>query len=223
MFLKPACGVHGRAILRVTREGERVRDHVGISRTPLELLEQMQGSGYEVWLAQEVLSAHAAIAELSGSSCLQTARVVTYLDKTETIRLLAGRLRLVNGEGVVDNFGFGVRGNLIGTVHCESGVLERVVGKGAGGTLCSVDHHPKTGASLQGFRVPGWPDVKELAMCAAEMVRPLKTVAWDIGITNEGPVLVEGNATWDPLTGYERMGELYRFMKADAGRYNDRD
>ena len=34
---------------------------------------------------------------------------------------------------------------------------------------------------------------------AARAFAPLRTIGWDVAITPDGPSLIEGNVTWDPL------------------------
>jgi Sugar-transfer associated ATP-grasp len=54
-------------------------------------------------------------------------------------------------------------------------------------------------ARLENFRVPMWEAVCELAKKAASAFWPVGAVGWDIAVTREGPVLVEGNTVWDPV------------------------
>ncbi|MBN9282025.1 MAG: hypothetical protein J0H37_07220, partial [Hyphomicrobium denitrificans] len=53
-------------------------------------------------------------------------------------------------------------------------------------------------AELEGFRLPDWTLVTELALRAARTFLPLRTIGWDIALTPDGPVIVEGNRWWDP-------------------------
>jgi hypothetical protein len=64
--------------------------------------------------------------------------------------------------------------------------------------LVEVTRHPVTGAVLPGFQLPLWPEACALARRAALSFRPLLTVGWDIAFTPDGPLLIEGNAWWDP-------------------------
>jgi hypothetical protein len=56
-----------------------------------------------------------------------------------------------------------------------------------------------TGASFAEFRVPFIEDVRDLVTRAALAFTPLRTIGWDVAITDAGPSLIEGNVTWDPL------------------------
>lgn len=63
--------------------------------------------------------------------------------------------------------------------------------------------HPKTKQKILGFRMPEWDQVCQLA-CEASLVTPeLRYTSWDIAVTGEGPVLLEGN--WDAEFYAEQM------------------
>jgi hypothetical protein len=79
-----------------------------------------------------------------------------------------------------------------------------------------VTRHPRTNADLIGFEVPGWQEIRELAIQAANVFTPLRTVGWDIGITDSEPVLIEGNVTWDTLSGDPRMGDLLNQLRSEV-------
>jgi hypothetical protein len=58
--------------------------------------------------------------------------------------------------------------------------------------------HPKTGIPFATVRLPHWPAARLLVCRAALVFAPIRTVGWDVALTTEGPVLVEGNVWWDP-------------------------
>jgi hypothetical protein len=55
-------------------------------------------------------------------------------------------------------------------------------------------HHPATGATIEGRVLPFWRETLDLARRAhSEAFGDLLMVGWDIGLTDDGPILVEGN------------------------------
>ena len=52
--------------------------------------------------------------------------------------------------------------------------------------------HPDTGFEFAGFIVPHLEAAKDMAKAAAAFL-PFRLVGWDVAITEEGPILVEGN------------------------------
>lgn len=55
--------------------------------------------------------------------------------------------------------------------------------------------HPVTGKQIIGFTIPSWEQVRKLALEAAAVTPQLRYTSWDIAVTKNGPVLIEGN--WD--------------------------
>ncbi|MGH2610103.1 MAG: sugar-transfer associated ATP-grasp domain-containing protein, partial [Tepidiformaceae bacterium] len=197
---KPAAGVHGRGVLLLRFEGTAFSTPDGSLYDADALLAHAGRSVYRDWLFQERLSPHRDLVELSGTHYLQTARVVSYLDPTGRVHIPFAWLRIIAGNTAFDNFNFGASGNLVGTIDIATGQLKHVLGAAADGLgLVELDSHPRTGKLFTGFRVPHMPEIRDLVARAARAFAPLRTVGWDVGITDAGPSLVEGNVTWDPL------------------------
>jgi hypothetical protein len=58
-------------------------------------------------------------------------------------------------------------------------------------------NHPKTGALVEGRLVANWPAIADLARRAHLVFRHRRVIGWDIVLTPEGPVLLEGNVKPD--------------------------
>lgn len=65
---------------------------------------------------------------------------------------------------------------------------------GAYGHILS-DTHPCTGIPLQGFVIPHWNDVLEMVDDLARRIPQVGYVGWDIAISKDGPVVIEGNTS----------------------------
>jgi hypothetical protein len=72
--------------------------------------------------------------------------------------------------------------------------------------------------------MPLWHETQRLALAAHRAFHYRTTVGWDIAITPEGPVLLEGNTNYDVMflqrvhnqpIGHTRLGELLDFHIAD--------
>jgi hypothetical protein len=57
-------------------------------------------------------------------------------------------------------------------------------------------HHPLTGTEFLGFQIPFWQELKKLAEKAQRVFDQIKSVGWDIAVTPNGPVIIEGNQDW---------------------------
>ena len=74
--------------------------------------------------------------------------------------------------------------------------------------------HPVSQKTIVGFRIPMWEQVKSFAIAAALVTPQLRYTSWDIAVTENGPVLLEGN--WDAELYAEQMiyncGNRKRFV-----------
>jgi hypothetical protein len=122
-------------------------------------------------------------------------RVVTIRPRPGSApELLGAVLRMpVEPDAITDNFASG-------------GVAAPFVdARGTLGTGCTkksftrrLESHPSTGARIEGHVVEEFPAAVALG-CAAHACFPwLQSVGWDIAVTADGPVLVEGNVAWCP-------------------------
>jgi hypothetical protein len=71
-----------------------------------------------------------------------------------------------------------------------------------------------TGADLVGVAVPLWREARALAERASRLFLPMRTIGWDVAVTPDGPVLIEGNARWDPPPVGSISGALLRRLRA---------
>ena len=61
-----------------------------------------------------------------------------------------------------------------------------------------VERHPDTGAPIAGHRLPCWAETMALATAALDAAHDRPSIGWDVAITDDGPVLVEGNTLSNP-------------------------
>jgi hypothetical protein len=213
-ILKPVAGVHGDGITRLTRAGACWKDNGDRVITPPDIAERIEKSSYSRWMLQELVNGHPELSALSDTHGLQTIRVVTVVHPDGKVEILAARLRILCTNAAHDNFDYGTTGNVIANLDVREGTIRSAVG--GGGTpprICAVTRHPRTGRDLIAYRVPGWEAVAKLAHDAANAFMPLRTVGWDVAVTSSEPCLIEGNVTWDTLSGEPRMGEIYRRLQ----------
>lgn len=215
LILKPVAGTHGSGVTLIEPDDGHLLVNREQAMTPGELLTMVQGSGYDRWLIQQAISGHADITRLTGSPALQTLRLVTVI-RGGDVKVVAARFRINGGSQIFDNFDGGRTGNLIATVDRVSGRIRHVkAGDPSGFGLLTVNHHPRTGAVLSGWKLPLWDEAVAVAKAAALAFVPAVTVGWDIGITDRGVFLIEGNPSWDPLPG-EPVLHIYEDLERAA-------
>jgi hypothetical protein len=157
---------------------------------------------YDRAIIQERLSNHPALAEFSPSPGLQTVRMVTVAKRTGEVEILYSHLKVITGTNVIDNFAAGSTGNLVVEADPDLGTLGVAFGPGPEriGTTSHLTH-PVTGRPIAGFKLPDWERVRALARSAALRFLPMRAIGWDIALTPNGPVLIEGNTSWGPYCG----------------------
>ena len=139
-------------------------------------------------LVQVRLAAHPALADIA-LNALPTVRVVTILDEAGTPEVVSATFRFASDPAArVDNM---KAGGLIAAVDLSSGALGLAcLGYGGG------DHavHPVTGAPIEGRALPDWDAAKALAVKAHAAAFPeYALIGWDIAVTADGALLIEGN------------------------------
>lgn len=161
-------------------------------------------------LVEEVLVQHADMAALYPDS-VNSLRVVTYLDPDGEVHVLASVLKMGNG-GVIDNFSNGG----MYTMLDETG---RALHPAADEEGRPFAVHPATGVVITGYQVPLYPEVLQLADRLARRIPELPYIGWDIAITPERPVVIEGNHNTGvfqskPTVSGIRSGLLSRYRTA---------
>jgi len=215
--VKPVAGVYGRGLTIYVRDEGGFRDHDGGRVDAGQLYDSLASNArFERWLIQERLVNHSDLVRLTGTRALMTLRLDT-LAVEERVVLVDASLKVVTGDGVVDNFQGGTSGNLDVVIDTRRGILRDGLGVHQDGSGRRVETHPRTGLTIPGVEVPLWNEAVALAERAARSFLPLRTVGWDVAVTPEGPALVEGNAFWDPppqLLGADALDELERAWRS---------
>ena len=153
-------------------------------------LKELVENGYI--LAEEEIRQHSVLNELC-PSCINSLRIVTLRGADNKFYFLYALLRIGSGAKDVDNITSGGMymlldddGKSISRAFCDK-------------TALYYDEHPMTGVKLKGFQVPLFKEAVDLCLKASEAVPEIGYVVWDVAITENGPVLIEGNV----LPGYD--------------------
>lgn len=188
--VKPSRGVYGNGIVFVDRQAGPFSGG--------ELYRTLNAAAeYDSFVVQDLVQNHPDLLALSPARGLQTLRVITFVRQDLGVDVLMAYLKPVVGSNRIDNHNSGRTGNLLCPIDVRTGVLgdlQRVTDVG----VETLHAHPDTGAGLKGRTVPIWPDVVALAETAARAFLPMRAIGWDIAITPDGPMCIEGNARWDP-------------------------
>ena len=150
---------------------------------PHALYQRLKDAG--IGIIEDRIKQHEAISALCPTS-VNTIRVATLLgSKKEGI--VYACIRIGNGK-VMDNVDCG---GMAARIDLDTGVICSV-GANKAGEVYEV--HPMTGKRIPGTQIPFWEDVKAMCLEAMRVVPQVRFVAWDVAITPDGPVFIEGNS-----------------------------
>ena len=166
-------------------------------------------------VVEEVLQQHEDLNRLNPGS-INTLRVVTVANETGP-HIVYAHIRIGNSDRPVDNLH---SGGMFAPIDLEKGVIQYPAYDKARQTYTQ---HPRTGTQIQGFPIPCWEEAKAMCLEAAQIIPQMRYVGWDVAITPDGPVFVEGNN----LPGYDiiqmpphtpdKIGMLPRFREFVKG------
>ena len=206
--VKPVVGSLGDGFKIITRLRDGFKDHNDIFYTPSRFLRLLAKSSSVGTLMQEVIENHPDITSFSGVAGLQTIRIITLVGVKGHVEILSAFLKTITQTHIViDTHIDNLKGNLEVLVDLSKGSLGQasyLSGDGKG--IVVVGNHPVSGNPFNGFVIPYWTQVLELAKRAALMALPVHTIGWDIAITAQGPCLIEGNIWWNPPNQHRVMG-----------------
>jgi hypothetical protein len=224
LFVKPSKGKGGRDVFCFEYLGDgRYRDSAGRELSGGELVARLKRqSRRHRFLVQPRLRNHPEIADLGGGA-LTTLRIVSVRDESGSPEVAWATFRVGGGEGsIVDNLH---QGGLACAIDTQTGRMGSASRLEFGSPRFAFD--PQSGKPLAGRRLPLWDQAQDLAVSAHCSLPNLPIAGWDIALTAEGVLLVEGNAppcvvmaqklSEHPL-GSGRFGELLLFHLERAGQ-----
>ncbi|MBQ4075649.1 MAG: hypothetical protein IJD39_10675 [Clostridia bacterium] len=136
-------------------------------------------------ILEEIVIQHPTMAKMCPTS-VNTIRIATLIGEKQQ-GIVYAFLRIGNGK-VMDNVDCG---GMAARVDLESGKLLTVGADKQGNTF---EAHPMTGTPIIGFTVPYFEEAKKMCLEAMQVVPQVRFVAWDVAITEKGPVFIEGNS-----------------------------
>jgi hypothetical protein len=135
-------------------------------------------------MIEDCIAQHDSISKIY-KKAVNPIRIITILQNGKC-NILYATFTIGNGREVANTS----LGDMVARVDLASG---EIVSPAQTDTGQVYDKHPSTGYNIPGFRIPYWNDILELANRASRVVPEIGYVGWDIAVTPEGPILIEGN------------------------------
>jgi hypothetical protein len=148
--------------------------------------------GNENWIIQERIKNQNPEFAVFHPQSINTVRIIT-VKKGNDINVIGSFLRMgVNGS-YTDNSS---SGGIACGIHLENGSLEKYgMFKPEFGTKCA--RHPNTGVIFEGYKIPKWREIVEYVKRAHSLFYGLHSIGWDVAVTDDGVMIVEGNDNWN--------------------------
>lgn len=193
VILKPSNGSRGVGVYRLANEnGPTLNGRV----TTLGEVQRLVGRLDNYLVSAEVRQA--AYARAICAETTNTVRVVTLLDPDTAEPFVACAIHRFGTPDTAPVDGFS-RGGLSCGCEPDTGTIGPGVRslKFTGGKVRWYSHHPDTGAPIEGVRIPHWEELCEGLLNAVRALPFLVYVGWDVVVTDDGFVVIEGNNNTD--------------------------
>jgi len=129
-------------------------------------------------------------------SCTQTCRIVTFVNRDGEIDIPTAVLKIgLNGKPADNISAHGMAAGI--DSEGKLGICIKPTPEG----LIAFEKHPETDFPIEGQILPLYKDAVKLAKQAQSVLPQMRMLGWDIAITENGPLIIEGNSTW----GFEVM------------------
>lgn len=173
--------------------------------SPAELREYF---GHDCWIIQErIKNQNPEYAKFHPSS-INTVRVVTVKDGPN-VTILCCFFRMGVNSRHTDNCS---SGGITTGINIENGTLEKWgVYKPEFGA--KVDKHPNSLILFEGHKLPHWEEIIQYVKKAHLLFYGLHSIGWDVAITTDGIMLIEGNDNWDTTSVQLYGGAKKKFDK----------
>ena len=204
IFAKPFDGECGGGIFHVYVQNGSL--FMGGQKTTIEKIIDLINN--KTYLFQQKFVQHSNMLEIYPHS-VNTIRLMTVRYKNE-IHVFSAVLRIGANGNEVDNYS---KGGVIVEINKETGELEKWgLQKQGYGKISAC--HPNTHFKYEGFVIPFWKEAVEQAKFYHDMLSDIHSIGWDVAISENGPVFIEGNDNWEiPLaqmnSGVKKMYDKY--------------
>lgn len=187
-FCKPSSGQLGNGIFALKIQNSKVYVDGKLSSID-KLIDALLSANY---LVQKRIYQHPKMNTLCDST-INSIRLQTVMTKEGEVVPFGAGLRMGRQGSSVDNWAKGgvfVGINMKNGKLMEMGFLKPQYGS-------STKEHPDTHIVFKDFEIPFYKEAERMAMELHKRLYRCHSVGWDIAITVDGPMFIEGNGLWE--------------------------
>jgi len=142
-----------------------------------------------------------------------TIRIMTLYDreKDEAVVLAAAHKFATNSSYPAETV---IRGGLLSRIDLESGQLRETITRPNMYSYLRCEKHPDTGMPIEGTVIPNWDSILKTIRSASKQLAFLPYIGWDIVVTENNFVVIEGNTK----PGIESMQILAPLLEKERNR-----
>ena len=197
LIIKPTDGKGGGDVIYCQRYKEGTKYLKGQKEIELEGLVSERDC-----IVQSFIHQHPSVSRISGST--NTVRIVTLLLEHGEVLVVGAYMRFGTGQSKIDNLS---QGGLCVPVDSKRGKL---LGTGSDRKSRLYSEHPDSKVTFQDVDVPFWDQVVDLAADVQNYFECYRLLGMDIAISEEGPVLIEINSSYDNVDLEQATGPILR-------------
>lgn len=186
-FAKPSDGMMGQGVFRLQiKDAKPYID--GVEHSMADLIDTVLSADY---ILQETIVQDKRMSRLCSSS-VNTIRLQTVMDKDGNVIPFGAMIRIGREGSSVDNW---AKGGVIVGIN-ENGKLKDIgFLKPKYGT--TIKEHPDNHLVFEEYEIPFYQEAVDKAISLHKIMYRSHSIGWDIAITKDGPMFIEGNDRWE--------------------------
>ena len=190
LFIKPLDDECGKGIFCIDKTEENIT--INDIESNLKLVDcYLKNLDNKKYLVQDRLIQHNEINKIYANS-INSLRIITVKDKDSIPVFFDSLLRIGANGNIVDNWakgGIAIGISPNGTLRSH-GFFKPSFGK-------IVYEHPNTKTRFEDFEIPYYKDAIDVCIAYHKKIKGVATIGWDVAITKDGPVIIEGNDNYE--------------------------
>ena len=140
----------------------------------------------DFYTIEDVIVNHPDVRKLYDNA-VNSMRIITLLDDNKEVHILYIVQKIGLNGSVIDN------NCMFSPVDIETGKIKYPAHAGDTPLGIVYTQHPNTGITIQGYQLPYVKEAIEMVKKAALVVPQIRYVGWDVAVTPNGPIIIEGN------------------------------
>lgn len=193
LFCKPVDSMCGNGVFELLfRNNEYYIDEEKCSYDSLsQYIKALKGD----FIVQPFVEQHKEICAIN-DKCINTVRIVTVNPNRSAnpndVVILGALLRIGVNDMNVDNW---AKGGLVVGINSDGTLMKYGFYKPGHGT--KTERHPNSGVVFEGRKIPMYDKLTNQVKYFHSKLEGIYTIGWDVAITNDGPLFIEGNDDYE--------------------------